>query len=151
MSTVGEPPVAEVVITPLTGSMPGSNGAVSSNRSNTAITAVTLANGSQFHVPMLGSVASAPQVHQLLALACRQSVSGGRSASNVPPSAPSAIRPFGRQASPETIAVTHSGVSALIVVGVVPPWTIVNSSSSGAPGLTPWLCVHAAAPIYPPV
>src|SRR3954454_20167643 len=106
-------------MTPATGAVPGSNGVVSSNRSNTAMTAVTLANGSQFQTPSFGFIGSgAAQVHQLFALACRQSPSGGASASSVPPSAASAIRPFGKQASPATIPVTHSGVSGLIVVGV---------------------------------
>ena len=52
--------------------------------------------------------------------------------------------PIGRHASPLTIPVTQSGVSGVTVVAVGPAWTIVNSISSGAPGLTSWLGVHAA-------
>ena len=99
--------------------MPGSNGAVSSNRSNTAMTAVTLANGSQFQVPTSGPCvgdAGAPVVvrARLPAQAVRRDIRIERAAVRGVGHAAA-----GRQASPETIPVLQSGVSGLTVVGVV--------------------------------
>src|SRR3954469_6451997 len=111
---VGAPAVADVVTTSSTrpAASPGSSGVVSSRRSNTAMTAMTLANGSQLHVPIVPSTASATQVHQLLVVASWHNESAGVL---VPPSAPAEV-PIGRQASPLLIPETQPGVVDFTVV-----------------------------------
>src|SRR4051812_39946927 len=113
---VGAPVVADVVTTSSTrpAASPGSSGVVSSRRSNTAMTAMTLLNGSQFQVPIVPSVPSATQVHQLLAVWHNES-----GAVSAPPSAPDAL-PIGRHAAPVTVPVTHPGVVDLTVVAEGP-------------------------------
>ena len=93
---------------------------------------MTLVNGSQLQTPIVPSVASATQVHQFWAVASRHSESTG---SPTPPSP--ASPPIGRHAVPLAIPDMQSGVSALTVVAVGPACRMVNSISSGAPGLTP--------------
>src|SRR6476469_1740767 len=99
---------------------PGSSGVVSSRRSNTAATDRTLANGSQFQAPADGSFIGSvwAQLHQWLALASRQTESGGMA--SVPASA-SADLPIGRQASPVATAPVQSGVPGVIIVENGPP------------------------------
>ena len=93
---------------------------VSRRRSNTATTAITLANGSQPQVPLVMSIESATQLHQFIALARRQTVS-------VP----------GTHASPVAM-VAHSGVSGVTVVAVGRRVGVAHSTAL-------WACASVTA------